>query len=414
VNRWIRLAAAVVAMMMIANLQYAWTLFVKPIVGATHWKLSDVQWGFSIFVALETWMMPLSGWLIEWLGPRAFMTVAGVMCGVGWAGLGQAKTLPELYMLYALAGFGAALVYCGSIGIALKWFPDKRGLAAGMISAGFGSGAALFIPLISYLIRAHDYRTAFLYTGIGQGIVIIIAAQFLQNPAATAVIAAAPVKVQIRRHHEDFNAFEMLRTPQFYVLFMMALMMGIGGLMATAQVAPMADTLKIGAAALTLSLTLNPLANGAARIFWGWVSDHLGRERTMFIAFLLQAVVLVGVVTLGHASTTWFIVTMALVFFTWGEVYSLFPSICADWFGSKNVSSNYGFLYSAKGVASIIGGGAAAALFEKTGSWNYGFYACAVLAFITALMALGLRKMPLPHKPQAKQQSAAAVGNYAR
>jgi OFA family oxalate/formate antiporter-like MFS transporter len=414
VNRWIRLAAAVVAMMMIANLQYAWTLFVKPIVGATHWKLSDVQWGFSIFVALETWMMPLSGWLIEWLGPRAFMTVAGVMCGVGWAGLGQAKTLPELYMLYALAGFGAALVYCGSIGIALKWFPDKRGLAAGMISAGFGSGAALFIPLISYLIRAHDYRTAFLYTGIGQGIVIIIAAQFLQNPAATAVIVAAPVKVQIRRHHEDFNAFEMLRTPQFYVLFMMALMMGIGGLMATAQVAPMADTLKIGAAALTLSLTLNPLANGAARIFWGWVSDHLGRERTMFIAFLLQAVVLVGVVTLGHASTTWFIVTMALVFFTWGEVYSLFPSICADWFGSKNVSSNYGFLYSAKGVASIIGGGAAAALFEKTGSWNYGFYACAVLAFITALMALGLRKMPLPHKPQAKQQSAAAVGNYAR
>jgi MFS transporter, OFA family, oxalate/formate antiporter len=414
VNRWIRLAAAVVAMMMIANLQYAWTLFVKPIVGATHWKLSDVQWGFSIFVALETWMMPLSGWLIEWLGPRAFMTVAGVMCGVGWAGLGQAKTLPELYMLYALAGFGAALVYCGSIGIALKWFPDKRGLAAGMISAGFGSGAALFIPLISYLIRAHDYRTAFLYTGIGQGIVIIIAAQFLQNPAATAVIAAAPVKVQIRRHHEDFNAFEMLRTPQFYVLFMMALMMGIGGLMATAQVAPMADTLKIGAAALTLSLTLNPLANGAARIFWGWVSDHLGRERTMFIAFLLQAVVLAGVVTLGHASTTWFIVTMALVFFTWGEVYSLFPSICADWFGSKNVSSNYGFLYSAKGVASIIGGGAAAALFEKTGSWNYGFYACAVLAFITALMALGLRKMPLPHKPQAKQQSAAAVGNYAR
>ena len=411
-NRWIRLVGAVVAMMMIANLQYAWTLFVKPLVGANHWKLSDVQWGFSIFVALETWMMPFSGWLIEWLGPRTFMTVAGLMCGVGWAGMGQAKSLPELYVLYALAGFGAALVYCGSLGIALKWFPDKRGLAAGMISAGFGSGAALFIPLIAYLIHAHDYRTAFLYTGIGQGLIIIIAAQILENPASAAV-APVPAKVQIRSHHEDFHSFEMLRTPQFYVLFAMALMMGVGGLMATAQVAPIANTLKISAAALTLSLTLNPLANGAARIFWGWVSDHLGRERTMFIAFLLQALVLAGVVTLGHVSTTWFIITMALVFFTWGEVYSLFPSICADWFGSKNVSSNYGFLYAAKGVASIVGGGLAAALYEKTGSWNYGFYACSALALITAIMALGLRKMPLPHKKPARSR-VAAVGDYAR
>jgi len=412
VNRWIRLVGAVVAMMMIANLQYAWTLFVKPIVGANHWKLSDVQWGFSIFVALETWMMPFSGWLIEWLGPRTFMTVAGLMCGVGWAGMGQAKTLPELYVLYALAGFGAALVYCGSLGIALKWFPDKRGLAAGMISAGFGSGAALFIPLIAYLIHAHDYRIAFLYTGIGQGLIIIIAAQILQNPTSAAVVPV-PARVQVRSHQEDFHSFEMLRTPQFYVLFAMALMMGVGGLMATAQVAPIANTLKIGAAALTLSLTLNPLANGAARIFWGWVSDHLGRERTMFIAFLLQALVLLGVVTLGHVSTTWFIITMALVFFTWGEVYSLFPSICADWFGSKNVSSNYGFLYAAKGVASIVGGGLAAALYERTGSWNYGFYACSALALITAIMTLGLRKMPLPHKKSAKSR-VAAVGDYAR
>jgi MFS transporter, OFA family, oxalate/formate antiporter len=414
VNRWIRLVGAVVAMMMIANLQYAWTLFVKPIVGATHWKLSDVQWGFTIFVALETWMMPLSGWLIDLLGPRTFMTLAGLMCGAGWANMGQAKTLPELYAMYALAGFGAALVYCGSMGIALKWFPDKRGLAAGMISAGFGSGAALFIPLIAYLIRTQNYHTAFLYTGIGQGFIIICAAQFLQNPTKTSVIAAAPAKVQVRRHHEEFNSLEMLRTPHFYLLFAMALMMGIGGLMATAQVGPMADTLKIGAAALTLSLTLNPLANGAARVFWGWVSDHVGREWTMFTAFLLQSVFLLGVVTVGRRSAGWFIATMALVFFTWGEVYSLFPSICADWFGARNVSSNYSFLYSAKGVASIMGGGLAATLFEKTGSWNYGFYVCAGMALITACMALGLRKLPLPHKAPAEKSQTAAVGNYAR
>ncbi len=286
-NRWIRLSAAVVAMMMIANLQYAWTLFVKPIVGAHHWKLSDVQWGFTIFIALETWMMPLSGWLIDLLGPRTFMTVAGVMCGIGWAGMGQAATLPELYLLYALAGFGAALVYCGSIGIALKWFPDKRGLASGLISAGFGSGAALFIPIIAHLIHTSDYRTAFLYSGIGQGLVIVCAAQFLQNPAETASRCPPRRASRSAAITRDFNSLEMLQTPQFYIFFAMALMMGIGGLMVTAQVAPMADTLKIGAAALTLALTLNPIANGASRIFWGWVSDHVGRERTMFIAFVL-------------------------------------------------------------------------------------------------------------------------------
>jgi OFA family oxalate/formate antiporter-like MFS transporter len=407
-NRWIRLSAAVVAMMMIANLQYAWTLFVKPIVGAHHWKLSDVQWGFTIFIALETWMMPLSGWLIDLLGPRIFMTVAGVMCGIGWAGMGQAATLTNLYLLYALAGFGAALVYCGSIGIALKWFPDKRGLASGLISAGFGSGAALFIPLIAYLIHSRDYQTAFLYSGIGQGLVIVCAAQFLQNPDKTATLAA-PSRVQIRSHHEQFNSFEMLQTPQFYMLFAMALMMGIGGLMVTAQVAPMADTLKIGAAALTLALTLNPIANGASRIFWGWVSDHIGRERAMFVAFALQSIFLLSTVTIGHQSTAGFIVCLFLVYFTWGEVYSLFPSLCADWFGARNASSNYSFMYSAKGVASILGGGAAAIIYEKTGSWNYGFYACAALALITAFMALALRKMPLPSKRVAHVTAVAGA-----
>jgi OFA family oxalate/formate antiporter-like MFS transporter len=412
VNRWIRLVGAVVAMMMIANLQYAWTLFVKPIVGATHWKLSDVQWGFTIFVALETWMMPLSGWLIDMVGPRMFVTVAGLMCGVGWIGLGQVHSLTALYFSYALAGFGAAMVYCGSLGT-VKWFPDKRGLAAGLISAGFGSGSALFVPIIAYLIRAQDYRAAFLITGIAQGLLIAVAAQFLQNPPKTAKVTAT-AKVQVRLHDEEFNSFEMLRTPHFYLLYSMALMMGIGGLMVTAQVAPMADKFKIGAAALTLSLTLNPLGNGGSRIFWGWVSDHMGRERTMAVAFFLQAIFLMGVVTVGRLSPAFFIVSLFLVFFTWGEVYSLFPSLCADWFGAHNVSSNYSFLYSAKGVASIVGGGLAAKLFEKTGSWDYGFYACAVMALITSVMALGIRKMPLPKRHTVKVAREAAAGTYAR
>jgi OFA family oxalate/formate antiporter-like MFS transporter len=406
-SRWIRLSAAVVAMMMIANLQYGWTLFVDPIRAATGWKLSDVQWGFTLFIFFETWVMPCSGWLIDRLGPRAFLSIAGVLCGAGWAGMGVARTLPELYALYSLAGFGAALVYCGSMGIALKWFPDKRGLAAGLIAAGFGSGAALFVSAIAYVIHTQDYRSAFLYTGIVQGLLIVAAAQVLQNPPRAAAVPAA--RVQVRSHGEDFNSLEMLRTPHFYMLFSMALMMGIGGLMVTAQVGPMAKTMKF-TALLTLSLTLNPIANGGGRVSWGWISDLIGRENTMIVAFLLHAAALIGVVTLGSTSATMFVVMIALVFFTWGEVYSLMPSACADFFGAKNASSNYGFIYSAKGVASILGGGLAAQLYEKTGSWSYGFYACAVLALLATCIALVLRKMPLPVKHPSPTSNSALVG----
>jgi OFA family oxalate/formate antiporter-like MFS transporter len=411
VNRWFRLIAAVVAMIMIANLQYAWTLFVKPLVAAKHWKLSDIQWGFTFFIAFETWVMPCSGWLIDRLGPRAFMSIAGILCGAGWAALGHADSLSELYVFYSIAGFGAALVYCGSMGIALKWFPDKRGLAAGLIAAGFGSGSALFTWLIARLIHDHGYQTAFLYTGVAQGLIIVLAAQFLENPATVQIAKASATSVKVRSHGEDFTSWEMLQTPHFYLLFGMALMMGIGGLMVTAQVAPMADSYKIGAAALSLALFLNPLANGGGRLFWGMVSDVLGRERTMFIAFFLQSIFLLSMVTIGRTSPALFITCSALIFFTWGEVYSLFPSASADFFGVRNASSNYSFIYSAKGVASIMGGGLAAALYEKTGSWNYGFYACAALALITAFCALGLRRMPLPIKhQQPRPQPVAAQG----
>jgi OFA family oxalate/formate antiporter-like MFS transporter len=306
-----------------------------------------------------------------------------------------------------LTGFGAALVYCGSMGTALKWFPDKRGLAAGCISAGFGSGSALFVPFIAKMVNAGDYHAAFLYTGVAQGLLIVFAAQFLRPPTATTVLPAPRIMTKPSTR-VSFNSAEMLRTPHFYMMFMMALMMGVGGLMTTAQIAPMAKTLKMSAATLTLALTINPLANGASRLFWGFFSDFAGRERTMIIAFFLQALFLIGVVQFGHTSPTMFVVTLALVYFTWGEVYSLFPSASADYFGAKFASSNYSFIYSAKGAASIVGGGLAAILFEKTGSWDWGFYVCAVLAFISAIMAIVLGTMHRPIKEEVTNAALAA------
>jgi OFA family oxalate/formate antiporter-like MFS transporter len=402
VNRWFRLASAAVAMIMIANFQYAWTLFVKPIIGAhaeQHWKLSDVGLAFSIFIVCQTWLMPASGWLIDKIGPRLMMTLGGILCGGGWAMMSQADSLPALYSFYAAAGVGAALVYCGSMGVALKWFPDKRGLAAGITAAAFGSGTALFIPLIAHLLKSDGYKTTFIYTGVAQGFLIMCAAQFLRSPKPSEV-AAAPAKAQIRARGEDFTPGQMLRTSHFYVLYLMMFVMGVGGLMVTANLAKLADTFKIAAAALIFAASMNPIANGASRLFWGWVSDHLGRERSMVIAFLIQAGALLSVPLLAPGSDTYFIVCLAIVYFSWGEIYSLFPSLTADIFGSRNASANYGFLYSTKGAAAIVGGYLAPMLFEKTGSWSVVFYGGAVLALFAAFMAVGLIKMPPPRKPQ--------------
>ena len=408
-NRWVQLAGSLVAMLMIANLQYSWTLFVPPIRAATGWKLSDVQWAFTLYILFQTWVMPLEGWLIDRMGPRIFISAAGVLCGTGWVAMGTARTLPQLYGYYALAGVGAAFVYSGSIATALKWFPDKRGLAAGIIAGGYGSGSALFIPIIAAIIHQSNYQRAFLYTGIVQGIIIFAVAQLLRKPTQQATQAKAAAKAQsprVRRNTEHFTTWEMLRTPHFYGLYAMFVMMATGGLLVTAQAAPVAKAWHISGAYLTLALSLNPMANGASRISWGWLSDRLGRETTMAIAFSLHAICLAGTMWLGHISGTVFTIALVLVFFTWGEAFSLFPSTCGDYYGVRYAASNYCFLYSAKGVASIIGGGVGALLFEWFGSWSAAFYGSATLALIAAVMALVLKSAPLPVKKTSDIPSA--------
>ncbi len=396
-NRWFQLVASVIAMIMIANLQYAWTLFVKPMQASTGWKLSDIQWAFTLFILFQTWVQPAQGYLIDRLGPRVFTTLAGVLCGIGWAGLGLVTTLPMLYTLYVIAGIGAALVYGGCMGSALKWFTTKRGLAAGIIAAGFGGGTALFIPVITWLISHQGYKTAFVYTGIFQGAVILIVAQFLRHPPAAPVAVPSPnasMGSTIGRRH--FTTGEMLQTPQFYVLYAMFLMMSTGGLLVTANAGPMAATWGITAYWLGMATSLNAIANGSSRIFWGWVSDKTGRELAMGIAFTLQSICLLLVLTVGRLSGPLFAVTLVLTFFTWGEVFSLFPSLVADYYGTRFATSNYGVMYSAKGVASIIGGGLAAMLFERFGSWSACFYGSAVLALAAAVIAFALRASSSP------------------
>ena len=401
-NRWVQLVASLVAMIMIANLQYAWTLFVQPMQAGKGWALSDIQFAFTLFILFQTWVQPLDGWLIDRLGPRGFISAAGLLCGLGWAGIGYATSLPALYALYCAAGMGAAFVYSGSIGSALKWFKDRRGLAAGIMAAGFGGGTALFIPVISSLIASSGYQSAFLATGLFQGLVIVAVAQFLRHPPAESVaVTKAPATASSAIGKRHFTTMEMLRTPQFYVMYVMFVLMATGGLLVTANAGPMARSWGLTTAALTLAATLSPIANGAARVFWGWISDRLGRENTMVLTFVLQSFCLLSVVLIGPQSAAMFATTLVLVYFTWGQIYSLFPATSGDYFGTRHATSNYAVLYTAKGVASIIGAWVPALIYERTGSWTMGFYGSAVMALIAAAMAVGLRLAKQPSSAMA-------------
>src|SRR6185437_9695630 len=313
-----------------------------------------------------TWITPVEGWLIDRLGPRLFLTIGGILVGIGWTGMGYAQGLTQFYFLYGMAGVGAAFIYSGSIATALKWFPDMRGTASGLITAGFGAGSAIFIPIIARILTHSTYTKAFLYTGIAQGLVIVIAAQTLHNPGPdfnVSPTAKKAVSPRIRRNTQQFNSAQMLATPQFWVLYVAFVLTSVGGLMITAQASPVGRSLAIPAAVVVAALATSRLANGLGRILWGIFSDFVGREMAMVIPFLLQALSLVGVLTLGKLSGGWFIAMMIAIYFTWGSMFSLFPAIIGDYFGASNATSNYGFLYTAKGVASIGGGGIAAALF---------------------------------------------------
>jgi OFA family oxalate/formate antiporter-like MFS transporter len=413
-NPWFQLVASLLSMVMIANLQYAWTLFVNPIQAAHGWKLPEIQAAFSIFVLLQTWAQPFEGWLVDRMGPRVFVTAAGILCGVGWSALAVASSPAQLYFFYAVAGIGAAFVYSVAIGSALKWFPNRRGFAAGIIAAGFGGGTALFIPVISYVIRVYTYRDAFLVTGIVQGVVIAIVAQFLRNPKA-GFIAPKPVVVgtpaaKSRKNTENFTTPEILRTPQFYLMYVMFVAVATGGLAVTSQAGPISKSWGFLPATLATATALAQVANGISRIFWGTVSDRVGREITMAVSFGLQSLCLLSVLIVGRTSPTMFVVTLILTYFTYGQVFALFPATLGDYFGGRNATSNNSVLYTSKGVASILAGYVAALLFDRFNSWNAVFYGSAILALISAIGALVLRASPLPKKAVVPQHAVASVG----
>jgi OFA family oxalate/formate antiporter-like MFS transporter len=406
-TRWGQLIFGIICMVMIANLQYGWTLFVNPIDQKYHWGRAAIQVAFTIFVLTETWLVPLEGYLIDKFGPRVMIAGSGVLVAIAWVINSVADSLFLLYVGAAIGGIGAGVIYGGSVGNALKWFPDRRGLAAGLTAAGFGAGSALTVIPIANMIQSSGYQSAFLWFGLGQGIVVVLVALFLRAPEPGEVNApAAPAVAQSKR---DYGPGEVLRTPVFWVMYAMFVMVGAGGLMATAQLAPIAKDFNVGGIpvsilgitlpALTFALSIDRVLNGFCRPFFGWVSDNIGRENTMFIAFFAEGVG-IWFLYLNANDPLLFVLLSGVVFFAWGEIYSLFPATCTDIYGRTFATTNYGLLYTAKGTASLLVP-LANVLQVTTGSWKVVFLVAAALNIVAAIMAVVVLK-PMRIKTMSK------------
>jgi OFA family oxalate/formate antiporter-like MFS transporter len=397
-GRWAQLWLGVLCMMLIANLQYAWTLFVGPIRDAHGWSLADIQWAFTIFIATETWITPFAGYAVDKMGPRTgprlMIMLGGIGVGIGWIMNAYAGSLTMLYAAAAVSGLGAGGIYATCVGNAVKWFPDRRGLAVGLTAAGFGAGAALTVIPIRMLIAARGYGDAFLWFGIGQGVILVLVAGVLRGPDRV-LTAPAAVAQRLNQSKRSFSSGEMLRSPVFWLMYVMFVLNAATGLMATAQLAPIAKDFGIanspilwGATVLSVALVVDNVLNGLARPFFGWVSDQLGRELTMGIAFALGACSYGLLASAGHGPWT-FVICAGLIFFTWGEIFSLFPSLCTDTFGPKFAAANASCLYTAKGTAALLVP-FANVLQGATGSWGTVFVVAGISNLVVALLAVAV------------------------
>jgi len=416
-NRWLQLIAGIVCMAMIANLQYGWTVFVNPIHTSMGWSRAAIQVTFTLFVLVETWLVPFEAALVDRFGPRRMVIVGGIFSGLAWVTNSFASSLEVLYLGGILAGIGGGIVYGTCIGNALKWFAGNRGLAAGLTAMGYGAGAALTVIPLTMMVKSSGYQHTFLVFGLIQGAIVVIAALFLITPPATTVQEARPIKVLQGTH--DYTPGETLRSPIFWVMYVMFTLVASGGLMAVAQLGPIAkdfgiakepvSILGISMATLTYALAINNLVNGFTRPLLGWVSDNIGRELTMFIAFLLEGIGIFALMKYGHSPVS-FVLLSGVVFFAWGEIFSIFPATTRDQFGQKYATTNYGMLYTAKGTGSLIVP-LASVLTAMSGSWTLALTVAGVFNIVAALLSIGvLRPMRLraDRSPSAPAPSSAS------
>lgn len=399
--KWLQLLLGFIVMMTISSPQYVWTLFTGDFVKTTGGKLSEVQWTITILIVLQTWLAPLQGYVVERFGPKLLIGLGAALSGLGWVAASRATDLTSLYLTYGvLCGIGTGIVYVGVVGLMVKWFPTMRGFATGVVAAGYGFGAMFTTFPIDGMIKSSGYQLTLQTFGIILGVVGLIAALLLRAPAGGEVAETPLLAGEVAG--VSHTPGEMLRTPVFWLMFLMFAMMSTGGLMVITQFKAFSKAFGIDGntmvtiagitmAAIPAALTFDRVTNGLTRPFFGWMSDRIGRENTMAIAFILEGCAIA--LMLAFRSDPFMLVILSgLVFFGWGEIFSLFPSTLTDTFGPEHATTNYGFLYMAQGVGSILGAPVAAMIFERTGSWLPVFYTIIGLDILTGLLALFVLK----------------------
>jgi len=415
-NRWVQLILAILCMTMIANLQYGWTLFVNPMHDKMGWTTAQIQVAFSVFVLTETWLVPIEGWLMDKFGPRPVVLGGGVLAGLSWVLNSYAASLEMLYFSAVVAGVGAGCVYGTCVANALKWFPDKRGLAAGLTAAGFGAGAAVTVIPISNMIRSSGYESAFLTFGLIQGAVVFVASLFLVRAPIKGRFFATASRANPTTKR-DYSPREMIRMPVFWLLYLAFVLVAAGGLMAAAQVAPIANDFGIakvpiailGATLplLTITIVIDNLVNGFTRPLTGWISDHIGRENTMLLVFCLSGVAQLGLIYFGREPLG-FMIFAPMIFLCYGEIFSIFPAVIGDTYGSKFAGANNGLMYTAKGTASLLVP-LASVLKASTGSWVAVLWTGAVMGIVAGLLAKSVI-MPMRRRWLEKQNADVPSG----
>ncbi|MHB2209764.1 oxalate/formate MFS antiporter [Methylobacterium sp. CM6257] len=403
-SRWGQLALGMIAMMAISSPQYVWALLTGPLMNNLGATLAEIQVTFSLLIVLQTFLSPLQGYLIDRFGPRLLLSVGALLTGASWVLAANVQTVWGLYLTYGvLGGIGTGIIYVGVVGMMVQWFPDKRGLAAGLVAAGYGFGAILTTFPIARSIQSGGVSSTLLTYGFIIGAVGILAALGMRRPPRPAETAVA-TNVETAR---SVAPREMLRSPIFWLMFAMMTMMSTSGLMVISQMGAfahdfgVANVMVFGLAALPLALSIDRFTNGLTRPFFGWVSDRIGRENTMFIAFGLEGLAMLVWLFYAH-NPVMFVLLSGIVFFGWGEIFSLFPSTLTDTFGTKHATTNYGFLYMAQGVGSVLGGPLAALLHDTTHSWNVVFGLVVLMNILTAVLALFvLKPMREVHKARA-------------
>ena len=393
-GRWLQLVIGVVCMVMVANLQYGWTLFVNPMDQKYQWGRPAIQVAFTVFVVAQTWLAPFEGYVIDRFGQSLNVFVGGFLVGCAWVVNSLADSLAILYAGAALGGIGAGMVMISAFSIALKWFPERRGLALGLVAAGYGAGSSLTIIPVAHVISTWGYASAFFVFGLIQGGAIILCSLFLRKPPQAADSRQDTHGVLQR----DYRPVEVLRTPVFWVMYAMFVMVCAGGIIIAAQIALIATDLQVAKVpvsvlgitlpALSFALAFDRITNGISRPLFGWISDRIGREKTMLLAFSLEAASIYALCFLVK-DPLMFILLSGVVFLAWGEIFSIFPALCTDIFGSQFATTNYGLLYTAKGTASLLVP-LSSVLVSITGSWDSVFILVALFDVFTAIMAVTL------------------------